>query len=68
MRTTATLIQAFLSALADRASDKNGVPSKDYMIGYLIGMLQGMAEDSPYAAEAIQEHLNDLNLKLRTIQ
>ena len=65
MRTSATLLNAFQMALAERSSNPAGVPSKDYMIGYMVGMLQSMADDIPEATETIQGHLNQLNQQLR---
>ena len=55
-------------ALAERSADKQGKPSMEYMLGYMVGMLQTMAEDIPEVAETIQGHLNELNVKARTIQ
>lgn len=66
MRTSQTLLQAFQMALAERSSNKQGEPSKDYMLGYLMGMIQTMAEDIPEVADRIQGHLNVLNENIRS--
>jgi len=66
MRTSQTLLQAFQMALAERSANRAGEPSKDYMLGYLMGMLETMAEDIPEASDRIQGHLNVLNENIRS--
>lgn len=70
LRPEQVLIQAFQKALADRSADRVGKPSNDYMLGYVMGMLQTLAEENPSVTEKLQSHLALLNQKnnIGTIQ
>jgi hypothetical protein len=58
------LVQAFQKALADRSADRSGKPNVDYMLGYMIQMLQDLAGDSELVADRIRGHEQLLREKI----